>query len=200
MIIQINGDLGTGKTCIMTKYALDYFKMGRKIISNYKLNNIPYEKLDIVDIYLNKPDLKNIVILGDELYTFMDCRTAMSQRNRLESYFIAQTRKRNCDVVFTSQYEDFIDFRLIRFVNINIDMENIWVYSKSLEMSVKHPYLFLVSLTDYRQSKNIKHYKKIFDGRNYFNEYNTEEQIYPPEEIFKTLEDFRKKRNKSKQT
>lgn len=195
MIVMITGDLGTGKTALLTRYTLKSC-LHKKVLSNYHLYNIDYEKFDMVDLYVNKPDLKDIIISGDELYTFMDCRSSMSVRNRLESYFITQTRKKNCDLYFTTQFSEFVDLRLISFANIWVKMENIWLVSKTTGLKYKHPYKFIAKFHDYRDKDNIQKKTFIFDGRVWFNEYNTNEVIYPPDDIMQTQKELRKANKK----
>jgi len=197
MIVMITGDLGSGKTCMLTRYGCKA-SMVKDLCSNYHYNNVPYDKFDMVDLYVNKPDLKNFMICADELYTFMDCRTSMSKRNRLESYFVLQTRKKNVDLYFTAQYSELVDSRLIKFVSIWIKMENIWLKSKTTGLLYKHPYLFLATFHDYRKSDNINVFTRKFDGRRWFNEYNTDEVIYPPEDIEYVQEALKKKSSSKK--
>ena len=202
MITLITGGLGTGKTCIETKYGITdhLINNNRKMYSNYHLKNYPYTKLDILDLYFNEPELKNITILGDELYTFMDCRCSMKERNRLESYFIAQTRKKTCNLFMTSQYTIFADYRLILFVNYHIKMGNIWIV-KDINVNgiikkakVAHPYLFTCEITDYNDQEHIITRNFIFDGRMWFKEYDTDETIYPPDDYIKGRDKYNKEK------
>ena len=195
LIVLISGGLGSGKTCLLTKYAILSHIQGKMNISNYHLRRIPYKKLDMVDLYINHPDLKNMFIGGDELYTFMDCRTSISKRNRLESYFVAQTRKANVDLYFTSQFSSFVDLRLIKFVDLVIQMENIWLINKKTGIKYKHPYLFIMTITDYRDPHNISSRTCRFDGRQWFKEYDTNERIYPPEDFIQVNKEMSKKRS-----
>ena len=194
---MITGDLGSGKTCMLTRYGVKS-SIHKKLMSNYHFKNVPYEKFDMVDLYLNHPDLSNIVICADELYTFMDCRTSMSKRNRLESYFILQTRKKNVDLYFTSQYSELVETRLIRFVSIWIKMQNIMLKSRNTGLLYKHPYKFIATIHDYRNKDSINVSSYVFDGRPWFNEYDTNEVIYPPDDIFQTQKALAKRNTNKK--
>jgi len=198
MIICISGGVGSGKTCMLTRYAKISYDLGKKLLCNYHLKKMEYKKLDLVDLYFNHPELNNIAIFGDELYTFMDCRASMSKRNRLESYLIAQTRKINCDLYFTVQFESFVDLRLMRFVDVFVEMENIWLLNKETGYKLPHPNKFIATFTDYRNPKNITHKTKIFNGIGYFEEYDTNERIYPPDDYIITKKELAKKRSKNK--
>lgn len=197
MIVVITGDLGTGKTAMLTRYGCKSSVHKENVLANYKLSHVQFEPFDMVDLYLNQPELTNAIILGDELYTFMDCRSSMSIRNKLESYFITQTRKKNVDIYFTTQFSEFVDFRMILFASIWVKMSNIWLYSSKTGQRYKHPYLFNVVFHDYRDKDNIKVKYMRFDGRRWFGEYNTNETIYPPDDIKETIKRF-KERNKQR--
>ena len=200
-IVMITGDLGTGKTAMLTRYGCKSSLHKAHVLANYHLNSINYRPFDMVDLYINEPELSDMIILGDELYTFMDCRTSMSVRNRLESYFITQTRKKNCDLYFTTQFSELVDYRLIYFASVWVEMENIWMWDNNIQDKVKHPYLFKATFHDYRDTKNINVTTMQFDGRIWFKEYNTNEVIYPPDDILNTQKELRKatkKKGKSK--
>jgi len=193
MIVAIEGGLGSGKTCLLTKYAVEsYLLQGRKVYSNYHLKRIPYTKLDIVDIYLNQPELKNVFIAGDELHTFMDCRLSQKRRNIIESYFVLQTRKKNVDLYFTSQWLNLVDIRLIRFVDVVIRMHKIYITNED-GIKMVHPYLFLAEFHDYREDFIPDVYTKIFDGRKWFDHYDTNEVIYPPDDYLRTEKEIKEK-------
>ena len=197
MIVGIKGVLGSGKTLMLTRYVVKAYKQGKKIISNYHLKGIPYTKLDIVDLYLNHPELKDIFIAGDELYTFMDCRLSMKRRNVIESYFILQTRKKNVDLFFTAQSFSTVDVRLLRFIDIQIKMKKIWLVDDKGNKTA-HPYLFLAEFIDYRDIDNIQTKSMILDGRKWFNYYDTNEVIYPPDDYLYTEKEIKEKEKERK--
>lgn len=190
MIVIITGGLGSGKTCLLTRYGKIAHSDGKLLYSNYHLAYMKYKKLDIVDMYFNEPELKNVMILADEIYTFMDCRMSTNKRNILQSYFIAQTRKRNTDLYYTAQFSQFTDLRLTAFIDIWIQMKNIWVMIDGKKQ--KHPYLFVATFHDYRDEDDIKIFSKQFDGRSHFKDYNTDEEIYPHDEYIKDVKALRK--------
>ena len=133
MIVLIHGGLGSGKTCMLTRYAYLSHLMGKRIISNYKLENIPFTNLDMVDLYLNHPDMNNYIIVADELYTFMDCRSSMSVRNKLESYsekFIFENIYKKLKTLVNSfKLLNFIDKFWSEFETLKTEKDN---YKSSL--------------------------------------------------------------------
>lgn len=179
---------------MLCRLGIKGFRMGRKVISNFHFTNIKYSNLDLVDLYLNHPNLKNLVICCDEFYTEFDSRVSMSKRNRLQSYLIAQTRKINTDLYATSQFSDFVDLRLIRFVDLWIKMSNIWCRDNN-GLLVKHPFIFEAVYYDYRYKEipDVKPFR--LDGRPYFNEYRTEQRIIPPDDYIYEKDKSKNKEN-----
>lgn len=127
MIIGIIGDLGQGKTLSAVYLALKMKRMGYTIISNMKnfaLND------DIIDDpqkiqELNSKD-KYLIIL-DEIYVYADSRNSMSKSNRLLSYLVFQSRKRNIDIIYTAQKISSVDIRIRGLTNIFINTINLGI-------------------------------------------------------------------------
>lgn len=187
MIIGILGLPGSGKTCMATRLVnlekqLHPYK---KIYSNYHLNGLDYDLLDFIDIFINHRGERNMILLGDEISTFLDCRVSGSGRNRVESYLLKQTRKKGCDIIFTDQFEGFVDLRLSKFCNLRIIMENkfclykFWLNCKHYAIKKPHPYLFRAT---YEDNDNHITKERVFDGRKWFDKYDTYQEIYPPED------------------
>ena len=111
------GKTGSGKTLHTAIDALVDVINGRKIFSNMTLNNMPYTKIDLVDmvnaVIDNTSDFTDNspkTLILDEIQTLMDARR--SQRNTDFSLFISQCRKRGFNVIYTSQYLNGADIRL----------------------------------------------------------------------------------------
>jgi hypothetical protein len=189
------GDLGSGKTTKCTRDTILNKQMhpNKKIYSNVHFNNLEYEQLDLMDLYLNHPEIRDTIIVCDEFYTTMDCRVSGSYRNRVESYFIAMTRKAKADVNITMQYETFTDCRLSPFIKVKYIMETIpvkhliYIDGKEFTYVKPHPYMFKCHLYDDRNECNPITKDFIFDGRRWFNEFNTEQYIQPPEDVINRI-------------
>ncbi len=211
MIIIITGISGSFKTTLLTKFAIESYLLDKKpIYTNYKLFHIKTKKLDLLDMYINKRELSNIVCVADELYTFMDCRMSHSIRNILESYLIAQFRKKNNTIVFTVQFSAWSDKRILQFIDYQIKMENKYIlvtkkyiknkallpflkkyyYNGNIYYKIPHPYLAYMIIKDWRDINNITEEKKLFDGRKWFKYFDTNEPIYPPNDY--ELKEFKK--------
>lgn len=122
------GDTGSGKSLKAVYYVLLDFLFGREIWSNATLNNIPYVKIDLLDLIsmaqdrtFDVMDNKPKTFFLDEIQTVFDGRRAMTKNNIDFSLFISQCRKRGINVVYTSQYISGADPR-IRVLTDNLIM------------------------------------------------------------------------------
>ena len=121
MIVGIIGKRGCGKTITMAKTVKDMLEKGRTIYTNFHINKKGidkkyYKKIHLLDneFFKNYKDFKlyNCALFLDEVYVYIDARTSMSKRNRLWSYFINQTRKRDVDLYYTTQFFRQVELRL----------------------------------------------------------------------------------------
>jgi len=106
MLITINGGLGSGKSLFLTIYALH---SNKHIVSNFTLFDKEYEKLDIYKLISG--EYSDCVILIDEVYQYLDSRNSMSELNKLFSYFLFQSRKKNVELFICAQLRGTIDIR-----------------------------------------------------------------------------------------
>ena len=107
----ITGYKGAGKTCLATKFAIEGYRQGKPVFSNYSLT-FPYTPINIKDMLENPESVKNGVILIDEAQTWVDCRCSGAKKNRLFSYLMLQGRKRKIDIIMTTQQLGNVDVRI----------------------------------------------------------------------------------------
>lgn len=130
MIIGIIGGIGSGKTLTMTYHLYKDHLKKRKIYANYGLK-FEYQQLTgafFRDYAKSGFDLMNSSIGLDELHVFLDSRNAMSNKNKMMSRFITQSRKRGVDMYYTTQdlnHESFarsgqVDLRLRKLTDMLI--------------------------------------------------------------------------------
>ena len=118
MIIEICGDLGSGKTLFMTLLGYICYKKGYLIMSNYHLN-FPYQPINLKDL----ESIQKCCILIDEMHIFVDSRSSMKDFNKKFSYFILQSRKRQTNLIYTTQYRQSVDKRVRNLTDISIIAE-----------------------------------------------------------------------------
>jgi len=116
MITGIEGDIGQGKTLVMTHFAVQEYRRFRKpIVSNYHLFGIPHRYVTLDDLMImvdSEEELRNLVLLIDELHMLADSRMSASKKNRLFSYFALQTGKEDVNFYYTTQTFGQVDIRI----------------------------------------------------------------------------------------
>lgn len=178
MIIGIEGGLGTGKTIIMVRYLLKDYLNELKLFTNFGLKNIDYNKLDVLEIMKNE-NLSGVSIGIDEITVFLDCRKSGSKMNRILSYFILQTRKRNVNLYFTTQSFNYIDRRMLEHTDIRVLCRHIYNENNEVVPNIKS-----YSIIDCRDISSgvadIPIHRIYLDISKYYTFYDTNEVIIPP--------------------
>lgn len=194
VIVAVLGDLGSGKTTNAVRIVKLTKQMHpeKTIYSNIHLNNLSYKPLDLMELYLNQPDEKNIIIFGDEFYNMMDSRISSSYRNIIESYYVAMSRKAKADFILTMQYEKFVDCRLAPFVKVKYIMEGIpvnyffYMAGKKYSYIRYHPFMFKMNIFDERSGKLVVT-EKIFNGSRWFKEFDSYKIVLPPKDVIQNV-------------
>jgi ABC-type dipeptide/oligopeptide/nickel transport system ATPase component len=106
MILGIVGEMGSGKTLLMTYFLYGDFLENRQIYSNYHLE-FKYSLIklkELIEKAKHKEQLKNATIGIDEIHIFFESRRSGSKKNIVGSYLVTQSRKRSLDIVYTTQF------------------------------------------------------------------------------------------------
>lgn len=122
MIVTFEGQMGSGKSTAAVAFAYEEHEVNdRRIISNVHLN-FPSTKFSLEWFleHLADHEMENCVLFLDEMYQIADSRSSGSKLNKVFTYFMVQTRKRDVDVYFCTHYLDHVDLRLRR----SADMRN----------------------------------------------------------------------------
>ena len=181
MIIGIVGDIGSGKTLILTAFLYyDFLVDNKKIYANYglKFKHITLD-FSIIEKLFDENLNKEIDFAIDEMHIFMDSRTSAKKKNRILSYWILQTRKRNIDLFYSTQFFGQVDKRLRDATSFKIECNNLG--------SEKNP-IFLFSLFKRINVDSLDDWIKIKDFTlkncvNYYKLFDTFELINPFEEL-----------------
>lgn len=178
LIVGLEGGLGSGKTIMVVRYLVKDFNNGIPIYTNFKMEKIDWNKLDVLEILKmdkEKINIQNLSLAIDEITVFMDCRTSLKKMNRLISYFILQTRKRNVTLYYTTQDFNMVDLRLTNHTDIRITCEKI---RNPEGKFYKHWRKY--TLYDLRDLKNFKYRSFKLKISKYYGYYDTNEVILPP--------------------
>lgn len=124
MLVIISGNVGSGKTLLMTIFALS--SQTAHIVSNYKLHprvdmNKTVSAFDMLPFV--KCEYESCLILLDEAYTYLESRTSGAEQNRLMSYVLFQSRKKDVDMYLTVQLKSTIDVRFRELADIYIECQ-----------------------------------------------------------------------------
>lgn len=166
MLIGVTGALGSGKTLFMTRCLYkEYAKNNdKKIVTNYKLINIPHRFIVAKELFDLKSSLQDTILGVDEMHIFMDCRESI--KNKQMTHFILQTRHLGVHLYFTTQDISQVDIRLRRMLDV-------LVYCTQTHMDD----FFKIKIIDYRDTLNITTNTFIFDGSSYYDMYDTREIV-----------------------
>lgn len=172
-MMGIVGELGAGKTLSLVYLGLRNwikYQGTRTIFANFHLKGIPYT-------YVPNPEdideIRSGIFLIDELWLYCDSRLSSSGRNKFVTKVLLKSRKRDLDILYTTQSLGQVDVRIRRisdFIAIPSFNEG---NGKLIIRVFTHPSGYLL--------KTIK-----CDGRRLFGMYDTTEEIELPSEPEKT--------------
>ncbi len=132
IIIFLIGRRGQGKTLTMTGFAKSMqqrFKekgLRRRVLSNYNLRFTPEGDSDpfILDRILAAPfSYSDSYICVDEISTAFPSARAMRSMNLEFGYFLTQIRKVRSEVIFSTQFPQEVDRRILRQVDLFVRCE-----------------------------------------------------------------------------
>lgn len=178
MIILYKGARGRGKTLTMVKDAFQFKKDGYNILSNIKLSFGKHINNDDILLLNKDSDINNCVLIIDEIQIFFDSRNSMRKQNISFSNFVQQIRKRNIIVLATTQYSNTIDLRLRQHLDIIAYPNFIKKFNVCevtyIDLTRLEDNFLIVNEEDKLKPKQIK---VVYDARDVFKLYNTNEMI-----------------------
>ena len=179
MIALILGRQGSGKTLLMVKMAYDYYKQGKIIYSNVKLN-FPFNLIDYEDIVECR--LKNAVVLLDEIHQLLPARNSLRKISRLiVDGFLSMVRKSDLIVLGTTQLDRKVDIRFREEADFIYECSK-YAFIDRYWQSVLHSQGFpkeipIMVEVDVQEMFSEKWIKFDFIANNYFYLYDTNEII-----------------------
>ena len=204
------GEKGSGKTLSMTIEAYKKYKQGHKIYSNYHLN-FPHTIItvnDLIDFAESGMYFGETTFCLDELHLWFNARRSGKQRNICFNFFLTQSSKNDCDVLYSTQYSRQVDI-LIR-INSEIVCKSLakCVVWKTKDSKPIMKYNYRPKKTDYKclsyinntiikfeEDRDVIVHQK-FLGNKYFKLYNTREVIKQQQDVFEIAKKQNPKENK----
>lgn len=174
LIVFYKGQRGCGKTLTMIKDGYNYWKLGYKILRNFKCKFGKYIDNETI-LTLNKlSNINNCVLMIDEIQIFFDSRSSMRKSSIGFSNFIQQIRKRNIILLCTAQYTNTTDLRLRQHIDIMAYPK----FKKSYNVC-KVTYIDLTSLEDeiLGRIKALRFREIVYNAKPLFKYYDTKELI-----------------------
>lgn len=175
MIYFYKGAKGRGKTLTMVKDAYLFHLNGYTVFTNMKSVKFGVYMTNEDIIKIDKTSfLKNCVMLIDEVQTLFNSRRSMKKENVNFSYFIQQIRKRNIELLATSQFSNTVDLILRQHIDYMITP----FHDKELDVC-KVIYLDLNSFEDDNNGiiNEASRTTTVYDALPIYKLYNTEELI-----------------------
>lgn len=163
-LVSVLGNLGAGKTlfCVMVNY---YSEL--PVVSNFRL---AYDDRECEVFDLNtflRAEYENCNIILDEAYNYLESRISQSELNRIMSYILFQSRKKNVTIYLTAQLFSTIDKRYREL-------------SELLVIATKTPRKYVYYLCDHDRVKKM--YVGLDKAKEFYNYYDTNEVIFEHDE------------------
>jgi hypothetical protein len=179
MLIGIQGGLGSGKSIMLIRYLLMDFMSGFNIMCNMKdIKDIKYEFLDMEKLLQydeSNSELQNVTVGIDEITVLCaDCRRSSSNANLIFSYLVLQSRKRNCNVYYTTQSMSMIDLRVVEHTHLIVNCEKVYD-----EFNQEIPDVAKYEVVDLRNPDKPQLDEFYMNLKPYYKYYNTDEVITP---------------------
>ena len=177
MLMLITGNVREGKTLLAVYFGWKLHnqnlavskRLRSPIYTNFDLRYPEAKKVGVSEL-LDLEGLSHGLLLGDEIYAWLESRVSSSNLNRYVSYFIFQSGKRNVDVVATAQLGSSVDLRFF-------DLSHIVVLARKEVVNERFVYQFAV-----RTGVGIRvvtKYLSFEDSSKFWNDYDTGAPVAP---------------------
>ena len=162
------GERGAGKTLLVVGLGTLLQKSGMKLVSNVSFHSVPFRRMTFAQFVADADTIRDTVAIFDEFHVGADSYKWWSQKVNVITAFLTQTRKRNVIMFLTTQRMDTIASRARKMVDYVYQVEagsdyNGQVYCEIFDRRKPEPDDFVKAF--------------MFDGRPFFDEYDTNEII-----------------------
>lgn len=191
------GTQNSGKTLAMTYYAKEYFKKGYKIYSNYNLK-FKHEKLkisDIIDYVKERKQFNKAIFLIDEIYLFLDSRNFGSKKQKIMSYLLLQTSKRDIHLFGTAQMFNTVEKRFRENCNFMAFCSRVSYVANNNYRPINDTNRFLVDSDKlyikmvFMIKRSIESLQEYYDRKTYYLKAKNMFNVYDTRELINILED-----------
>lgn len=173
-IILLVGDRGTAKTTFAVSLAFEYVQTGQNVFSNIEMYNIEYIPIKFKTLREFPEWLKDGIVIMDEMQMGADAYNFLSKAVKDITAMATQIRKRGLTFIYITQDIANVARRLRKqtdfcyeFERINLDVSTNGIATIKIH-KVKPSYELIQT--------------KVFDGRPFFNYFNTKQSILDEEE------------------
>lgn len=168
MLVMYKGKRGAGKTLTMVKDAFKFLNKGWLVYHNFSMVFGKYiDTKEILAIDKNS-EIRNCVLVIDEIQIMFDSRRSMKNVNINFSNFIQQLRKRNIILLTTTQFSNTVDLRLRQHLDVIAEPK----YSQKYDVC-ECKYTDVTSLESENFFNEPTSFTVVFDAKPIYELYNT---------------------------
>jgi len=169
-VYGIVGDIGCGKTLLMTYLGYQCYLDGYTVYANYNLKfpYIPIDQIKDIDFMQTFPN----IVLIDEAWITADSRKASTYKNIALSKSVLQSRKQRADLIYTTQYANQIDLRIRQITKEFIIPEIMYWTQNDVPAIIKAEYFEAVNSFKFKEKGT-----RLFDIYNTHLLYDTNQVI-----------------------
>jgi hypothetical protein len=185
-IIVLLGRRGTAKTTFAVSLAFQYKELNQTVFTNIEMYNIEYVPITF-DTLRDFPDwLKDGIVIMDEMQMGADSYSFLSKAVRDITAMATQIRKRDLTFIYITQDLSNVAKRLRAQTDFVYEFNRI-NYDESTNGIAR------IEIHDVKDMYRLVN-EDIFDGRRFFNYFNTKQSILDEKHLIKE----EKKKNKKK--
>ncbi|MGP3705247.1 MAG: hypothetical protein ACKD6O_08165 [Candidatus Bathyarchaeota archaeon] len=176
MLIGVLGGFGSGKTLLLAIWG---FRLACKsdkfeVYSNFKINHKNVVSLTPRKLLGINPTDKKAVVLLDEVYAWLDSRVSSSAVNRLLSWIVLQSRKRNMDIIYSAQLGGSVDLRMRNMTDLVVYCKS--NFNRNFELT---GFSYVVEWSNGFNCKRFGFFLPTAKAKKWFSVYDTREIVKP---------------------